>query len=436
MYTLAAPMVIGVASMVAMSTVDAWFVGRLGGRALAALGYTFPIVGLVMNLSVGLSIGVTTAISRAIGAGREDRTRRLATDSLLLSIGLVTATAIVGMLTIEPVFGAMRAGPEDIALIRSYMLIFYPSMALLVVPMIGNSALRAAGDSATQARTMVLAAVLNAALDPLFIFGWGPIPALGLDGAAWATIPPRALAFGITFWVLIRREQMLVFERVPLREIWASWVEILRVGLPATATNIVPPLAAGLLTGLVAGYGSEAVAAFGAGTRIEMLAMVIPMAITAAIGPLVGQNWGAGHLERVAQAARLGERVCFAWGTCVWALLALGSLQVAQQFAREPEVVLPLAEYLVWGVAGLGFTGVTLCAAATFNSVGQPLKATALAVLRTAVLAVPLAVLGGRLGGLQGLFAGITLANVLTGVVSWAWSRPLKAPQPRPAGVP
>lgn len=428
-------MVVGVSSLLLLSTVDAWFIGRLGSAELAALSYTFPVIGLVMNLSIGLSIGVTAAVARAIGSGHEDRMRRLTTDALLLSLGLVAVTAVVGMLTIGPVFRLMRADDAQIALIREYMLIFYPSMALLVVPMIGNSALRAAGDSSTQAYTMVLAAVLNALLDPLLIFGWGPIPALGLAGAAWATVPSRAVAMVITFQVLFRRERMIALERVPLRQIGESWVEILRVGLPATATNIVPPVAAGMLTGLVAGYGAEAVAAYGAGTRVEMLALVVPMALTAAVSPLVGQNWGAGRLDRVAQTARLGERIGLGWGLVVWALLALGAEAVASQFAREPGVVQPLASYLTYGAAGMGFAAVTLSAASVFNAVGQPLRATALALVRTAVLALPLAWLGSTLGGLRGLFLGIAAANVLTGVMSALWSRGLKTPHDLPGGT-
>lgn len=431
LFAISAPMVIGVASMLALSAVDAYFVGKLGGMNLAAISYTFPVIGLVMNLSIGLSIGATTAISRAIGSGHDDTTKRLATDAILLSFGIVTLTAIVGMLTIDPLFqamGAARSNPETLPLIRQYMLIWYPSMILLVVPMIGNAALRAAGDSATQAQTMVIGAILNAILDPILIFGLGPIPSLGIAGAAWATVPARAVAMIWTFHVLIRREQMIVFDRVPLSVVWASWVEILRVGIPATATNIIAPLAAGLLTGLVATYGDPAVAAFGAGTRVEMLLMVIPMALTAGMSPLVGQNWGAGRLERVAQTIRLSERMSFVWGLGAWLLLFLGAHSLATQFAKEPDVVQPLQDFLVYGVAGLSFAGVTLVAGAAFNSVNQPLKATALAVVRTALLALPLAWLGSKLGGLPGVFVGMTVANVITGALSWFVTRPLKNP--------
>ncbi|MBK9371161.1 MAG: MATE family efflux transporter [Deltaproteobacteria bacterium] len=424
---LAAPMVAGVLSVILLAAIDTYFVGKLGADALAAISFTFPVVALIANLTIGLSIGATAAIARAIGTGRESEVKRLTTDALLLAGAIVMFASVIGYLTIDPVFTAMGADATTLPMIREYMGPWYLSIVLLVVPMMGNAALRASGDSMTQARTMIISAILNGILDPILIFGWGPIEGMGVTGAAVASIIARGVAAALTLWVLIRGADLVSFERVPFAEVKASWRQILKVGAPAAATNIVPSVASAMLTRLVSGFGHVAVAAFGAGSRIEQMALILPLALTSALGPFVGQNWGAGHNQRARDAIVLSERLSFGWGLVVWSLLALTAAPIAQRFAGEPDVVAPLQSYLVLATFGLAFQGITFSTSASFNSIAQPLKSTSLALLRTTVLALPLAWIGAQWNGLEGLFVGVAAANILTGLAAFWMARPLRA---------
>lgn len=178
------PMVIGILGMVTFNLADTFFVGRLGTLELAALSFTFPVVMVVSSLALGLGIGTSSVVSRAIGEGDEAKVKRLTTDSIILSFLVVGVFVVVGRLTIEPVFRMLGATPDILPLVKQYMQIWYPGMIFVVVPMVGNSAIRATGDTKTPSAIMLIAVTVNFIFDPLFIFGIGPFP-----GSNWREPP-------------------------------------------------------------------------------------------------------------------------------------------------------------------------------------------------------------------------------------------------------
>jgi putative MATE family efflux protein len=295
------------------------------------------------------------------------------------------------------------------------MTIWYWGVGFLVIPMLGNSAIRATGDTRTPAMIMMTAGLVNVVLDPLLIFGIGPFPRLELRGAALATVISWVVSFVAAFWILARRERMLLVAGSILNGMRASWAAILHVGLPAAATNVLVPLAAGVLTRLVAQHGTVAVAAFGVGTRVESLALVAFMALSAAITPLAGQNFGAGKTGRVRQALGYGVKVCLIYGLSVAALLAVLAPPLAGLFNKEPAVLALVISYLRILPVSYGLLGAVLLAAAIFNAVSKPLLAAVLNLVRLFVLVVPLAYLGSSLSGVLGIFWAMSAANLLAG---------------------
>ena len=435
---LAAPMMVGIAAVLFFNLVDTFWIGQLGAVELAAIGFTFPVVMVVTNLAIGLSIGASAVIAGSLGEGRSEETRRLTTDALILAVVVVAIVSAAGLLTIEPLFRALGAEEETLPLIAEYMRPWYFGIGLLVVPMVGNGAIRATGDTMTPSAVMVVAGLVNAGLDPLFIFGWGPVPAMGIRGAAYATIMSYLVSMGVAAWVLIRRERLVSFRRPHAREVLGSWRRILHIGLPAAGTNLLTPLAAGAITRLVSTHGAEAVAAYGAGTRIEGLAMMGIYAMTAALTPFVGQNYGAGKLERIRATLRFNVKAALLWGVGAALLLAVLARPMATLLNEDPTIVRS-TELFLWIVpASYVPYGIALLVAAMYNAMAMPLKATLLAALRLVVLAVPLAWLGSRLFGLPGLFGGVALANVVMGITAALVVRrdlvAQQAERPAPAG--
>lgn len=416
---LGVPMAWGIFAVIAFNVVDTYFVGQLGTEPLAALAFTFPVAMTVTSLAIGLGIGTASVLARAIGSADESEVRRLTTDSLLLSTLLVTALAIIGILTIDPLFALIGAGPDTLPLLREYMVVWYIGMPMLVVPMIGNFAMRAWGDALFPSLLMTISAIINGVLDPFLIFGWWVFPELGIQGAAYASLVARTITLIAAIAILHGRMRMIDWHLPRPGHLWASARQIGHIAGPAAATNVINPLANGLVTAFVAGYGSAAVAGFGVATRIEALALIPMLALTAGLGPIVGQNWGADERERVHLALRQSAGFCLFWGAGIALVMALLARPLAGLFDEHAETIDAAVLYLHIVPASFAAYGVLICVNSAMNAAGKPLVATALMVSRTFLLYVPLAWLGAQYIGLWAIFAAGLVASLITGGLAW-----------------
>ena len=417
------PMLVGVIGMVAFNLVDTFFVGRLGTRELAAMSFTFPVVLVVSSIARGLGIGTAALLSRAIGEGDRHRVRRLTSDALLLSLLVVSAFVIAGQLTLEPLFRLLGADGPLLAQIKRYMRIWYLGMPFVVVPMVGNNAIRATGDTRTPSLIMLCAIAVNLALDPLLIFGPWVFPRWELAGAALATVIARATTLLISLRVLIHREKMVTLQIPRLKELLVTWKNLLYLGLPAAATYMIIPLSAGVITRLVAGYGPERVAGFGVATRIEMFALTVVMALSMVQIPFIGQNMGARRYGRIRQGLRFGQIFALAWGILLFLVFLFTRRSLSGIFNKNPEVIATTSLYLMLVSVSYSALGLIELNGAAFNALHTPMPAAALSALRMLVLYVPLALLGSHLLGLRGIFAAAAVANIVTAVMSSLWIR-------------
>ncbi len=424
---LVGPMAVGMLGILIFNLVDTFFVSKLGTAELAAISLTFPVILIVGSMMMGVAIGSTSVLSRAIGGGDQSEVRRLATDALLLGLVAVALVSGLGFLSMDPLFRLLGADEETLPLVTGYMRIWYLGAIFLVVPMVGNSAIRATGDTKTPAKIMWVAGLLNAVLDPIFIFGFGPVPAMGLEGAAIATVLGRATTFVASLYVLGPRLGLITRRFDGIRQTVASWRRILVIGMPAAAGRLGQPMTVGVLTALVASHGQTAVAAFGAGGRIEMVAILPLMAIGAGMTPFIGQNWGAGQHGRVAEALRLCLTSAFGLGLVGLLILVVLARPVAGLFSKDPAVIELLVMYLRILPIAHGFLGAVGIANMAFNAVGRPLVATMVTVSRAPVLVVLFAVPGSQMFGVPGVFAGTALAAIVAGLLALLWLRPLMA---------
>jgi putative MATE family efflux protein len=419
--TLTLPMILGIIGIVVFNLVDAYFVGQLGTAELAAISFTFPVVFVLGSVAMGMGIGTSAVVSRAIGQGDHRYVQRLTTDSLSLAIVIVLVFVIIGLFTIEPVFTLLGATPDLMPLIKEYMVIWYTGMAFIVVPMVGNNAIRATGDTKTPSIVMLVAAGVNIVLDPIFIFGFGPIPRLELAGAAIATVMARAITFGVALWVLYYRERMITFEIPSFRDGVKSWGSILYVGVPAAGTNMIVPVGIGIITSMLAVYGPEAVAGFGVASRIEVFALTVLMALGSVLSPFIGQNWGAGKIARVRTGIRYSQIFAMIWGGTMFLLFLLVARPLAAAFNNDRQVVAAIQTYLWLVPISYGLQGVLTLTTAALNVLRKPLQAAVLGIARMFVLYIPLAYLGSMLFGVPGIFGAAAIANFAAGVAAYLW---------------
>ena len=416
-------MLLGIATMMGQSFIDAYFLGMVGDRALAAFSFGFPILMIVTSIAIGLGAGTSSVVARAIGADDHERARRLTTDSMLLSLIIGGTCAIVGVLTIDPLFHALGVPDDMMPTIRTFMTILYGGVPFIVLGMVGTASMRATGDTRLPGKLMIAAAILNVILDPIFIFGVGPVPAMGLNGAAIAGLISRLIFFAAGLYYLRYRLDLVTFAK-PDREVMRkSWKDILHVGLPAAGTNVIVPMGLTLITAMIADYGPKAVAGFGVATRIEALVLVLYYAMSSTIGPFVGQNLAAGKGDRIQESLRLCAVFCMASGLVIAVGLALASGFLPTLFSDSPEVIEVTRAFLWIAPISYGAYGIVMVVNAAFNGLGNPMPGVAVSVTRILALYVPLALLGKSLFGIVGIFGAYALANVVSGALGYVWAR-------------
>jgi len=413
------PMIVGMLMLFTFSLVDTLFISFLGTESLTAISFTFPVTFMVMSLAIGLGIGASAVVGKYVGRADMERTKQSATVINYLSFLLATIVVAICWWSMDFIFTWMGASAELQVLIREYMVIWFPGSVLVVCLMTGNSLLRACGDTKTPSMLMAAAGFINAVLDPLLIFGPGPFPALGIQGAAWATVIAWSCGFGYLAYVLVFKLE-LVSRVLPERHVMlTSGREMLRIGIPAAGANMLTPVAAGIMTAIAAGFGDEVVAAFGVGARLEPIATLIILAMSMSLPPMISQNLGANRIDRVQEAYKLAIRFIMLWQLAVWVVLLLGSALIARMFSDDPAVIQATTLFLWIMPLGYGLQGIIILTNSSLNALHRPLSALYLSIGRFFVFYVPLAYAGSKIFGLWGFFAGAVIGNLLMAGLSW-----------------
>ncbi len=407
------PMIFGMLGIVAFNIVDTYYISKLGLIPMAAMTLTFPVVMIVGALAQGIGIGAAALISKAVGEQQHNKIIRYTTDSLTLGLMLVLVFVITGLLTIRPLFTLLGADYETLPYVIDYMTIWYGGVMFLIIPMIGNSAIRALGDTKTPALIMSVAALVNMLFDPIFIFGYGPVPALGIKGAAIATVISRAITLIVSLYVLIYRQKIVSFQKALFSDIVKSFKDLIYIGIPNALTRIITPLAIGVITGLVATFGKEATAGFGIATRIEMFAMIIINALTSIFVPLLGQNIGAKKDLRVMEVIKKSELFSVLYGLAVMVILMLFGRNLAQIFTDNPIVIKTVRMYLIIIPIGYGLQGLFLIYTSTLNVLNKPLHSAVISLIRLFLLYVPLALVLSNLIGLSGIWIALNTSFLI-----------------------
>jgi putative MATE family efflux protein len=415
------PMIVGMVMLMTFSLVDTFFVSLLGTAELAAISFTFPVTFTVISLNIGLGIGTSAIIGKYLGSGETEHAKTIASGALMLSVILVGILCVMGYLLITPVFTAMGATNALMPFIHDYMSVWFISGILLAIPMVGNSVLRASGDTKTPSIIMAVGGGINAILDPIFIFGVGPIEGFGIKGAAIATCIAWAVCVVWILYLLAYKRQLIEPKLLNLRDFKQAARGVLSIGIPAAGANMLTPIAGGVLTAVVAVYGAEAVAAWGVGSRLESLASLVVLALSMSLPPFISQNFGANQFERIKQAYHISLKFVLAWQLFMFAVLALSSGFIASIFAKDEQVAEYIQLFLFIVPLGYGLQGIIILTNSSLNALHKPMGALILSIIRLFVCYVPIAYLGSYFFGLYGLFWGCVVANFFTACMSYYW---------------
>jgi Na+-driven multidrug efflux pump len=258
--------------------------------------------------------------------------------------------------------------------------------------------------------------LLNVLLDPLFIFGLGPFPAMGIKGAALATVLSQLIAGATLLFILHFRFHLLTAKIFRYRLLKSSWGLIIRIAFPAIIGTLMMPIGNAVITRIVAGFGDDAVAACAAAGRLEMAAFIVPMSLGIALMPMVGQNFGGRHYERINQCRRFAMRFAFAFELFMALVYFIAAPYLAAFFSDDPRVLKIMTLYLRIIPFGFGLMEIHRYCGFIYTGCNKPSATAWLNALRLFGLLVPLSLLAMSFGSLPGLFAARLFSDVVSGL--------------------
>jgi len=404
---------IGLMALFAVDFVDMIFISMLGNAALAAaVGFAGTILFFTNSINIGLSIAAGSLVARAIGAGDRKAAREYAGS--VACFGVLISLLVPGVLWffLEDVLAMLGASGETSALAASYLRIILPTMAVVSVAMIGMAVLRAHGDARRSMFATLAGGIVNAVLDPILIFGLN----MELEGAAWASVAARFMMLFAALWPAIRVHDGFAMPRAAglLKDVKA----ISNIALPAVLANVATPVGSAVVMREIAKFGTDAVAGFAVIGRLTPVAFAVVFALSGAIGPIIGQNFGAGKMDRVQGAFRAGI-IFVAIYTLVAALVLflvrdlIIAIFEAEGTSRDLIVLFagPLALLFF-------FNGVIFVANASFNNLGHASYSTYVNWGRNTLGTWPLAIWGGAVLGAPGVLIGQAVGGILFALVA------------------
>lgn len=404
---------------------DTFFVAKLGTAPLAAMGFTFPVIMLVNCIFHGLGVGVMATVAHAVGGARAAKAAKLVSAGMVLVALIALLLGVLGFFTMDATFRRFGAAGDVLELVEGYMSVWYLGCITAAMAMIGNNLLIAVGDSRLGGLVMCCGLGVNVLLDPLFIFGWGVFPAMGIRGAALATILAQAVGATVSAGALARRHHLWDLHAFHGRIVRPAWSRIIRFAVPATIGMILMPVGNSVITWITAKFGNSAVAGAAAAGRLEAVAFVLPMALGISLMPMIAQNYGAKFYSRIRRCHRLAMRFAFFFELAMALVFWSCAPYLVGFFTQDAEVAEIMTTYLRIVPWGFGLIEIHRYSGFFFTGCGRPRASAWLAALRIAGLLIPFSLLALWFHSLPGLFWARLGADVLAGATGWFLSRRL-----------
>ena len=420
---LAVPMVLETVLESVFAVVDILFVSRLGDAAVAAVGLTESILTVIYTVAMGLSIGVTALVARRTGEGDPDGGARGAVQAIILGAVLSAAFGVVGVIWSAEMLRVLGAGEDVVATSLVYTQLMLGSNAVIVLLFLINAAFRGAGDAAIAMRVLTIANAVNIVLDPVLIFGWGPFPELGLEGAAIATIIGRGLAVVIQFYGLLKlgRHLRVTWEHLVIKlDVMARLIRLSATGTLQTFIGMASWVG---LVRITAEFGAEALAGYTIAMRVVVFALLPAWGLSNAAATLVGQGLGAGDPDRAERATWIAGKMNFYFLGAVGILFFLFAPAIVSLFGGTTEASDHAIACLQIVSAGFFFYAYGLVLTAAFNGAGDVWTPTIINFFCFWLWQIPLAWALAFPGGLgaDGVFIAITVSFSTLAVVSGIW---------------
>lgn len=408
----------GLMALFMVDLVDLYFLSLLGEIELAAaVGYAGSVLFFTTSICIGLAIAMAALVARAIGADEHDRAHRYVVHVSIVALAVTIPFAIVVWLSIPSLLSILGAEGRTLDLAVDYLSIIIPSMPVLALAMGAGGTLRAVGAARLSMASTLTGGLVNAILDPILIFGLD----LGVEGAAWASVAARFAVLAVGAYGVIVQQRIL--GRFKPSAFGRDAVKIFEIAGPAIMTNVATPFGNAYVVTSMASFGDDAVAGYSIIGRIIPVAFGVVFALSGAVGPVIGQNFGAGRFERIRRALIDGLLLSTAVVTLTSLILYLFQNQIAAAFGASPGATALVGFFSTFIAILFVFSGAQFIANAAFNNLGYPFWSTYANWGRVTIGTIPLVWLGAWLLGPSGVLLGQAVGSVIfgAGAFYFAW---------------
>ena len=417
------PMFFGMIGFAMFNFFDTKFVGELGVQPLAAISYTVITVLMMFAIAFGLGTGVTATVGKAIGENNQVKVKNLTTYGLILSLFLGLLITLIGFPTIGPLFKLFGASEDLMPYIYDYMQLWYIGVPLIIVPIIGNSAIRAQGNTLIPAVIMGVCVVFNIVLDFGLILGnWG-MPRWEVFGASFATFLSRLMTLIASLLFLHYKFDMISIKHFSLREMLNSWFEILRIGVPSIITQLVVPISVALITQLASNMENkdQLVSTLQVGSRIDFFAIAVVASLGTVLVPFIAQNYGAKNFDRIKKSLKVSRIFSISWGIVMTLFFIALRHQIGPVFLKgKPDVIFfkYMSDFYLIVPFTFVFRMLFVIETSSLNALQKPIITGLLTALELIVIYYPLALYLSEDYGYVGVFYAFVIANVSCGIAS------------------
>lgn len=407
---------LGLVFMFLVDVTTLFWVSRLGDEGLmAALGFGWTIQFFTISSGIGLMIASMALVSKSIGQGKLEQARQQTTSAALYTFVFQLFTAAVVVIFRREILAFAGAEGQTLEDAARFLLISVPSLPFMALGMVGSAVLRSIGDAVRSMSVTMSAGLVAMVVDPLFILGFG----WGFEGAAWGIVVSRTVSAILSVWFVVRVHDMV--GPVSRAALHALFKPFLAIAIPAVMTQLSTPFGNYILTKVISVYGDSAVAGWAVVSRVAVLAFGGIFSLSGAIGGIVGQNFGAGQMERVKQTYMDALIFCAAYTVLSWGILALLRNPVANLFGLEGLSREVFVAFMLIGAGGYMFAGALFVSNAAFNNLGKPIYSTFCNWFRDGILILPCCVMMGWWLAAPGVVYGQALAAVLAGTAAMIW---------------
>jgi len=423
LFYLSLPIVVTNLLQTAYNLADTFWLGRYSKEALAAISFGFPMVFLLISLGMGLSVAGSVLVAQHTGADQRREAEYAAAQTLSFSVIASLGLGAVGYLFVGDFLEVLGAEPAVLPLATGYMEVISLGLVFMFGFFVFISLMRGYGDTLTPMLVMFGTVALNVVIDPLLIFGVGPIPRMGVEGAAVATVFSRALAMVVGLGILFGDARGITVRPGDLVPDLGYLPRLLRLGAPASIEGTSRALSINLLMFIVGSFSTTVVAAFGIGVRIFSVVFLPAIAVARGVETMTAQNLGAGHEDRAGATMGFAAKVMFLVLTGVGVVTFVFAPTIVAVFAESEEVVEVGTAFLRFVALTFGFTGIMRSYVGGIRGAGKTMTAAAIAIVTLGFVRLPAAWLGAESFGTDGLFASFIVSNVVGAVVAYLWFR-------------